>query len=260
MIIYIDVVFILNLFFDFILLLGVSILLKRNVKILNIFLGSIIGSLSLFLLFLESINIIFFIYKFVISILMTITCFGYRNIKYTIKNIIYLYFISIFLGGFLYLINNSFNFHNGLVFYNKGLSINVILIIVLTPILLFIYIHNLKSIKNNYNNYYKVIIYIGNNSISVTGYLDTGNKLVSPYSNKPVIILHNKSPVFDNMDYVLIPYNTIDNFGFIKCYKPDKVYIEGVGDRYSLLVGVTQNIINIDGVECILNTKILEEK
>ena len=125
---------------------------------------------------------------------------------------------------------------------------------------MFIYIHNLKSIKNNYNNYYKVIIYIGNNSISVTGYLDTGNKLVSPYSNKPVIILHNKSPVFDNMDYVLIPYNTIDNFGFIKCYKPDKVYIEGVGDRYSLLVGVTQNIINIDGVECILNTKILEEK
>lgn len=259
MTVYIDIVFLLNFFFDFILLLGVSLLLKRNTPIYKIILGSIIGSMSIIFLFMDINNFELFIYKIIISILMTITSFDYKNIKYTIKNIIYLYFISIFLGGFLYIINNSFDYHNGLVFYNDGLSINIVLIIIITPILIYIYIKNLKSLKLNYNNYYNITIYTSNGNIKVTSYLDSANKLVSPYSLKPIILLHNKSPIFDNMKYSLIPYNTIKDIGFIKCYKVSKVSIEGVGDRYNVLIGLIDNEINIDGVDCILNSKILEE-
>ena len=258
MTIYIDIVFIINYFFDFILLLSLSILLKRKVKLINIMLGSFIGSLSLIFLFIDTNNIELFIYKLIISILMNITTFGYKSIKYTIKNVMYFYFISIFLGGFLYIINNSFNYHNGLVFYHNGLSINIILIIIITPILLFIYLKNIKNIKNNYNNYYNLSIYVGNNIINVTSYLDTGNKLVSPYSNKPIILLRNKSPVFDKLKYTLVPYNTIDNNGFIKCYKVDSVLIEGVGSTKNVLIGIINHNINMDGVDAILNVDILE--
>ncbi len=257
MTIYLDVVFFLNYFFDFILLLSVSILLKRNIKLRNIFLGSFIGSLSIIFLFMDLNNIELFLYKLIISILMTITTFNYISLKYTIKNIIYLYIISIFLGGILYFINNSFDYHNGLVFYHKGLSINIILIVLITPILLYIYIKNLKEYKTNYNNYYKLEIYINNRVIKSTSYLDTGNKLVSPISNKPIILLNNKDPIFNDLPYTLIPYNTIKDNGFIKCYKPDKVYIESIGNRKAL-IGIIDNRINIDGVDSIININLLE--
>lgn len=260
MTIYIDLVLLLNFFFDFILLLSVSILLKRNVKIIYIILGALIGSFSVFLLFVDTNNVELFMYKFIISILMVLTTFSYKNIKYTIKNIIYLYFVSIFLGGFLYIINNSFDYHKGLVFYHNGLSINIILIIILTPILIYIYLKGLKDIKENYHNYYNICIYIKDKVIKSTSYLDTGNKLVSPYSKEPVILLHNKSPIFENMNYTLIPYNTIDNIGFIKGYKADKVHIAGIGDKYKVVIGLVENKINIDGVDSILGINLLEGK
>ncbi len=247
-----------NFFFDFILLLSVSILLKRNIKIKYLLLGSLIGSISMFMLFLSINRFELIIFKIIVSILMIITSFGYNNIKYTIKNIIYLYLLSIILGGFLYMINNSFDYHNGLVLYNEGISINIIFIIIVTPILLYINIKNIH-ISKKYNLYYRVLIYINNNVIETTAYLDTGNNLVSPYTFRPVILLKNKSPVFDDLKYTIIPYNTIDNVGYIKGYKPDKVYIEGIGECYKVIVGLIDMDICMDGVDCILNTKILEE-
>lgn len=257
MTIYLDGVFILNFFFDFILLLSVSIILKRNIKIKYLILGSIVGSLSIFMLFLSINKFELIIYKIIISILMIITSFGYKDIKYTIKNTIYLYLLSIILGGFLYMINNSFDYHNGLIFYNEGISINIIFIIFVTPILLYINIKNIHNIKK-YNLYYKVSIYIGDILIKTTGYLDTGNTLVSPYSNRPVILLKNKSPVFENLKYNLIPYNTIDNIGYIKSYKPDKVLING-NEYTKVMIGLIDHDIGFDGVDCILNNKLLEE-
>lgn len=223
--------------------------------------GSIIGSLSTFLLFTTISSFTLFIYKIVISILMCLTCFNYKNIKYTIKNIVYLYIVSIFLGGFLYFINNQFSYKKeGLIFYYNGLSINIILILIITPIIIITYIKQNKDIKNNYNNYYNVDIYINNKIIHTVSYLDTGNKLKDPYSSKSVMLLNNKDPIFKKMAYVLIPYNTIDNKGFIKGYKIDKINIEGVGTKKKVLVGLINNKIGIDGVNAIISNNILEGK
>lgn len=256
MTIYIDEVLVLNFFFDFLILLTVSLILKRNTKIINILYGSIIGSLSIFLLFLDISIYLSILYKISISIMIIYTTFGFKNFNYFIKNIIYFYFVSVFLGGGLYLLNNSLNYHNGIVFYNKS-NLNLLVIILMTPILLYIYIKRLREIKNNYNNYYNITFFIKDVSFKVVSYLDTANKLVSPVSSKPVILLHNKNPVFDNLRYTLIPYNTINGNGLLKCYKVD-IYIEGVGFKKKVLVGLIDSI-NIDGVDCILNTKLLEE-
>ena len=156
------------------------------------------------------------------------------------------------------MINNSFDYHNGLVFYNDGISVNVIFIVIITPILLFTNIKNIHNLKK-YNLYYKVTIYIGGTLIDAIGYLDTGNTLVSPYSNRPVILLRNKSPVFKKLKYNLIPYKTIDNDSYIKGYKPDKVLIEGIGEYTKVVVGLIDYDIGIDGIDCILNNNLMED-
>lgn len=258
--IYIDVVFFLNFYFDFILLFTTNYILKRRVKIFKLLLGSFLGSLSTFFLFLTISSLELFIYKIILSILMILTTFDYKTIKYTIKNIIYLYVISIFLGGFLYVINNQLSYkQKGLIFINNNLSINIYLIIFITPLIIYLYIKQIKDQKLNYNNYYKISIYINNHIINATSYLDTGNKLVDPYTHKPVILLNNKDPVFNTLNPIYIPFNTIKESGLIKGYKVDKVEIEGIGDIKSVLVGLIDNNINIDGVDSIIGLNILED-
>ena len=84
--IYLDLIMILNFGIDFILLLTVSIILKRNVSITRIMLGAFIGGLSILFFFFFLNNLLLFLLKFIISILMILTTFKYINLKYTLIN------------------------------------------------------------------------------------------------------------------------------------------------------------------------------
>lgn len=249
--IYLDLVMILNFAFDFILLLSVSIVLRRNVSIYKIILASFIGGLSIFLLFIKINNIELFVLKLIISIIMTLIAFGYKSIKYTFRNLIYLYMSSIILGGFLYYLNNEFSLkQNGLVFINNGLSINVIFLIIFSPLIIYIYVKQGLWLKNNYSNYYKIILYHNNKEYKLNGFLDTGNNLT--IFNKPVILIDK----IISDKYFLFPYKGI-NKGLIKCVKVDKILINGK-IKEKVIVGMMEEKIKIDGIDCILNQKILE--
>ena len=107
--VYLDYVFFLNFSFDFLLLLTVSIILRRNIPIKRIILGALVGGISIFLSFIKLNSIQLFLFKLIISILMIIVPFSYKNIRYTIKNISYLYLSSIVFGGALNLLNIQFS-------------------------------------------------------------------------------------------------------------------------------------------------------
>ena len=62
--VYVDLVMIVNFILDFILLLGVSMLLKRNVNLKRVIFGSFIGGLSIIILFIPMNVITLFIFKF----------------------------------------------------------------------------------------------------------------------------------------------------------------------------------------------------
>ena len=62
--IYLDYVFFINFIFDFILLFTTKIILKRNVKITRIILGSFVGTFSIVILFISMPSFIFFLSNF----------------------------------------------------------------------------------------------------------------------------------------------------------------------------------------------------
>ena len=258
---YLDLIFLLNFSFDTILLLCTSYILKRNVSFKRILLGSIIGALSIFILFLKINNVQLFFIKLIISILMNIVTFSYKNIKYTIKNIIFLYITSIFLGGALYLLNIEDSYkHEGIIFYHNPFSINIIVLVIISPLILYIYIKQLKSLKTDYTNYYKVDLTLKNNKkMKLVGFLDTGNKLVDPYLKRPIIIVDEmkiKNLTIDN--YLYVPVNTVAGKNFIKCIPIKEIYINNQKVKKKILLGISENRIKMDGIECILSTKILE--
>ena len=46
----------------------------------------------------------------------------------------------------------------------------------------------------------------------------------------------------------------------LKCIIPDKVFIQGIGFKKNFLIGISNEKIGIDGIDCILNTQVLEGK
>ena len=254
--VYLDIIFLTNIIFDFIILLSTSLILKRRVKIYRIIIGSLFGSFTILILFIRMNQIELFLYKIIISIIMLIITFGFKNIKYYFKNMYYMYLISIILGGFLTFLNNCLSEYSvGLLFINSNIKINLILSIILSILLIISYLKNIKNLKTNYNKYYKIDIYFNKNKISLNAFLDTGNKLVDPYKRWPIILIKEDLIKYDN--YILVPYNTISSHNLLKCIKVKKIYIEKIGYRKKVLLGLTKNI-NIDGVDCILNEKLLE--
>lgn len=254
--IYLDLVMMMNFFLDFLLLLSVSIILKRNANIKKIILSSFIGGLSILILFIKMSNLELILFKFITSVIMVLIGFGYQNIQYTLINILYLYIVSIFLGGFLYFLNDQFCVQRkGLVFINNGFSITFVVIVIISPIIIYLYTKQSKMLKDNYNNYYSLSIYYNDKCLELVGFLDTGNSL--KFLKKDVILLDKRKFIFDVENYLFIPYETIDNTSLLKAFKPDLVIINEKRIK-NVLVGIIDRV-SIDGADVILNNNIKEK-
>jgi len=257
MTIYIDLVLFINFAIDFNLLLALNILLKRRKKLERIIIGALFGSLSIFILFIELNSFFLFLFKLSISIIMILITFGYKNFNTFKDNLTYLYVLSIILGGGLYLINNQLGYKNtGLLFISKDYSINLILIIILTPTLLYLYLKESKKIKLNYSKYYQVDIVFDSGILKLTAFLDTGNKLVCPITKKPIILIEKKLINLKKEKIIYVPYTSLNNHNLLKCIKPKYIIINNKKIK-NVLIGLSEEKFNIPGINCILNERVL---
>ena len=152
--------------------------------------------------------------------------------------------------------------NDGLVFYFNGLSINFIALIILSPIIIYVYVKQYKEIKVNYSNYYHIDLYLRTGQIiELTAFLDTGNKLRDPYKKRPIILVNGAliKVDYESPNFLIVPYDSLNHQGLLKCIIPDKVFISGVGFKKNFLIGLSNEEIKIDGIDCILNTALLEE-
>ena len=243
--IYIDLFFLFNIIMDCIIVTSVSILLKRKTTILRIILSSFLGGIISLLLF-TSINKI--LIEIISVFLMVFIAFGYKNLRYTIKNVFYMYILSVLIGGILYLFN---------IKVTTNVFISYLIIIVISLEVMILYVKELKKMKNNYNNYYNVdIIYKDRTKTSLIGFLDTGNNLYDPYKRRPIILVSNKYKKEEN--YILVPYYTAGGDGLLKCVRPDSIYIDGKKYKGKVLVGFSASPKLIDGVDVILHKDIMK--
>lgn len=258
---YLDLIFFLNFGFDFLLLLTVSVLLRRNVSYKRLFLGAFIGALSIFCLFIQMSSLELFLLKLLISVVMIVSTFSFKNISYFFKNIGYFYMTSIVLGGFLYYLNIEFSYkQNGLVFYHNGLSINVIVLVLISPIVLYNYVRQGRKLRNTVSYYHTVDILYKKHYYHLMGYLDTGNTLYDPYFKKPVCVMN--IDIIQNIseeEYLYIPVQTVSNSKLLRCIMVDNFCIDGKGKK-NILVAFSEEKIKMDGVDILLHKDIMEGK
>lgn len=258
MTIYIDELFLLNFIIDFLILLTESITLKYVVNIKKIIISALLGSVSLLVLFIQMNNITLLLFKIIISILLVTCSFGFKSISFTIKNILYFFFISIIYGGFLYFIKDNFTLKtNGLIFFDNEVNINIFILVIFSPIILYIYI---KQIHNRYkiNLRTKVVINVEDKEILLNGFIDTGNTLKEPYGGKDVMITNNIiiKNIIERSNYLLIPCTTIKGRTFIKGSKFNDVLIENKKFD-NVVIAYTNEKIKIDNIDIILNQNMI---
>lgn len=257
--IYVDVVLFLNFAFDFLLLLSVSLVLKRRVSMERICLGAFLGSLTVLCLFIPLTNFFLFMIKVGISMLMLLVTFSFRDIRFFLKNMVFLYIHSFVLGGCLYALNVQTSYRQeGLVFFHDGLGVNILVLLFLSPIILYLYYKEMKEMKQKYSYYYKIRIFLSEEVLSCTAFLDTGNQLVDPYFGRPIVLV-NPGCIKKEAEHkmILVPYQTITNNGFLQCIKADKIEIENQVYHH-FFVGILKEPIQMNGVDCILNSKIFD--
>lgn len=253
--IYLDYVFFVNFLFDFILLLGISIVLKRNISKVRLLLSSVIGGLSGFIILFSLSSVSFFILKLILGLLMIIICFSYKNIKYTMNNFMHLIILSILLGGSLYLLNIEIS---KTVFGNSLMNRNIYIIILLIVgfIITLIYSKYISKSKKDTIYKYKTIIYIKSKPLKLIGYLDTGNNLM--YKNKPVLILNKNIDIGLIKKFIYVPCATISGTSVIKCFLVKDVIVNN--KRFNnIYIGISNDKFHLRDADIILNVNLWED-
>ena len=247
--VYVDLLFILNVWIDFLLLLTVSYVLKKFTSIRRILCASFVGGISTIFLFLNVSSTILALLKVLICSLMLLISFSFNSLKSFIENIIYFYLVSTILAGVIYLVRNNYNINN---FFN-----NFLLLVVTTPIILYVYYRKTKKLNNHYNNLYNVDLYYLGNIYKFTAFLDTGNRLYDQYKRRPIILVNTDKISFDYSKGILVPFKTADGKTVLRCLIADKIVIDNKVTKQNVVFGLVSEKFNIEEVNMLLHSDLL---
>ncbi len=247
--IYLDLLFLLNFIYDALLLITVSITLKRNTKFKRILLGALFGAISTFIILIPLNKYILLLLKILAGFLMLLVTYGYHDLKYFLNNMLYLYMTSVILAGFLYFLKLEFN------------NLSYFLILLIAPFILYLYIKEQNNLKRVVNYYTKVIINLKNNRhLELKAFIDSGNKLQDPITHKYIILINKKrlKGIYNIRSPMYVPIKTVNKTSLLECIPVKSIEVNGkVYENY--LLGLSDTFKMQDGIECLLNYHLIEK-
>ncbi|HEY5561174.1 MAG TPA: sigma-E processing peptidase SpoIIGA [Clostridiaceae bacterium] len=223
MIVYVDSIILENFVINSALLNITFKTLRLKVKVWKMILSSMLGSIYVLTIFLDSSYIFISIYmKLFIALLMILILMERKEIKIKMltKTLIIFLGYSILLAGITYYMGLNVN----------NFTLKYIYLSILIIYLMFNTIIKSLREKNLLNKYiYDVEIHEGASNIKIKAFLDTGNGLREPITRLPVMLLDKETSqmffIGCDREY-LIPYRMINGEkGILHGFKPDYIKI-----------------------------------
>ena len=267
MTLYVDIIFLENLFMNSIILLATEVILKGQVKIIRNIIASIIGSIYAIIIYTSHIQIYSNIFlKLILSIVIVYISFKPANIKSFFKYFIIFYLTSFTFGGvafaLLYFIKpQDILFENGVLIGTYPIKI----ILSGGVIGFIIIVTSFKNIKGKFNRkdmYCNLKIRSKEDTVNVRAIIDTGNFLKDPISKLPVIVIQKEdlinvfpNEILDNIQNIIngkdidfgeysskirvIPFNSLGKEnGLLLGIKMDEIQVE-----YQDMIHTIKNVI-----------------
>ena len=197
MTIYLDLIFIENIFMNIIIIYASAIILKKKIIITRFLLGSIVGAVYSCIYYTLNFEVLSsVILKIVLSITIIYISFNSKTIKDFFKELLIFYLTSFTFGGvtfaLLYFINpNSISIQNGVLVGTYPL----IIILIGGLIGFIIIIFSFRTIKNKIakrDTFCVIQIEFENKRVKINSIIDTGNFLKEPITGCPVVIVEKE--------------------------------------------------------------------
>ena len=200
MYIYLDVIWLLNFFFDGLLLYLTALILKRKITIWRLVAGSLLGSLIVILMVSPlSMYATHPVIKLIFSFFIIGIAFGYKRFRFFFQNLVTFYFATFMVGGGMigvhYFLKYEMEIMNGVLMTNTNQFGNPVswgFVLLGFPLLWFFtrkQIGEIEMKKIQYDQIAKVVITIENKKIQLKGLIDSGNQLYDPITKSPVLIV-----------------------------------------------------------------------
>ncbi len=261
-VIYVDVLFAVNFFITFFLLIVTEKFSKRSGKIWRLVPASFIGGAYSLVILADELNFaVSFLGKLAAACLIVLTAFKYIGIKVFIKETAIFFFVNflfvgIMVGLWLIFRPEGIVINNSTVYFN--VSAKVLLITALAAYLISALIIRIYNGKTSAKEIYSVKVLYGGGEVRFFAFADSGNNLREPFSEYPVIVAEKK--LFENVECQrLIPFKTIGGEGVMPAFKPEKVEIStsrGSAETQEVYIALSDSVKRGE-YRGILNPKIL---
>jgi len=216
---YADVFFLTNCYLDFLAVFAVSEILGKKKRIRRILLGAALSSLAGCILFLSLNNYDLYLLSmhFIVNPAVTVFCFFPEEKMVYVRGYLLMYFVLLMLGG-------SMQWLYGTV--TGGKYYELCLILTAVPVVLFCYI--IRKKRKNVQIYYETWICNKGREVKVQALLDTGNRLMDPYTKEPVHILTENMREELGTDKMgrIIPFHSLgESNGIMEVHTVEKIRI-----------------------------------
>lgn len=275
MIIYLDVLIILNMFVDYFLLLSCSLLLKINVKKKRLILGAVVGSFfSLFILFPDLNFFLNLFFKAIGGFILVFITFGYKRKQLFFKTVAIFFAENIIFAGVMFFVWIFFSpsgmlWKNGVTYITISsfvLIFGSLVAYIVTSIINFFISNRVDS-----KNMFLIEFEFNKKKVCLNALYDSGNCLTEPFSQKPVCVCEYEKLIeifpleliefFDNFfknvtdiknlewgkKIKLIPCDTISGSSILPAFHPESFNVlgnDGNKKPFDCFVAVTKKKIS----------------
>ena len=249
MIIYADILIILNLLVDYFLLLITAKLLEIKCITLRLFLSSVVGGFSSLYIFLPRINTITdFLYKLFVCAFLAFISHSFKNLKQYLKFTILLFTVTCVYAGFTAAVWHIFK-PNGMLINNSVVyfDISPIALTLSTVIFYVTFIILNRIFKNSSNTAQKceITVFSGKKSLKLRAIVDSGNSVEDFFGKSEIIITDNSSfeTLFGEMGldseeykkrFRIVPCSTVTGEDILKGYRCDNAVVIVDGESFNL--------------------------
>ena len=274
MIVYADVLVVLNLIVDYFLISLSAYILKRKVAVWRMILSAAIGAISSLYIFLpEMSSVLEMLLKTVVCSVMCFCAFGFLNFKSFIRSFVAVVTISFIYGGAMIAIWYVFK-PKGMVINNSVVYFNVspvfLILFSLIAYIAIVIIRKFTEKTAEYSKYCDIDLITDKNTTTVKAIVDTGNSVSDVFSLSEIIVVDEM--VVENMfsgypfssslkhRYRVIPMNTVSGTTLLDGYRCDKAKICFDGKMIELkspILAISKTPIK-DGFSAIVNPEIFD--
>lgn len=274
MVIYADILVILNLIVDYMLLLVTGKIVKCRPPAARQIAAAFVGGLSSLYIFAPSGGtLVGIIIRLAANALMVLISFGFKSFKCFARSCTVLMLVCFAYGGIMtalwYLFKpDGMTVINSVVYFN--ISPAVLIGSSVTVYLLYTALYSLLKKTSAFAQRCNITVFAGDGKVDMEGIIDTGNSIEDAFGNSEVIITDSKGAesLFGDIDvesneslksrYRLMPCGTVSGTGALDGFRCDTATVSDGKHTVRLekpILAVSKTRLN-DGYQAIVNPKI----